>query len=281
MRVEIIDLTTEDGLELNAILYPAAEGAEPSVALDALVLVHGLSGSVFSSLIRYYGEQLAQAGYDCLALNTRGHDIISRCRPSEALFGAAFELVADCLLDLRAALDWLEEQGKVRLGLLGHSLGAVKSLYYGAHGDDARLRAVIAISPPGLGQARLERAEQGEGFRATLAQAQRLVEEGRGQEIIYAQGPVLVPFQAASFLEKFGPEDRYYAANWIERVTVPVLFLAGSEEQWIASFTEELAGMHPLPASSFVLIQGADHSYADHLPEALETTLDWLRALED
>jgi len=279
LKVEIIDLTTADGLVLNGILYPAESRAQRPPALDALVLVHGLSGNLFSPLIRYYGERLARVGYECLALNTRGHDIISRSRPSEALFGSAFEVVADCLLDIKTAFDWLEQQGRRRLGLMGHSLGAVKSLYYGAHGDDARLRAIIASSPPGLAQARLERAERGEGFRTALAQAERLVKEGRGEEIIYTQGPVPVPFQATSFLEKFGPEDRYFAAKWIDRVKVPVLFLAGSEEVSIAPFTQELAGMHHVQASKFVLVQGADHSYAGHMDEAVDAALGWLRGL--
>ena len=49
----------------------------------------------------------------------------------------AYEVVDDCRHDLAAWLDWLKQLAGPRLGLLGHSLGAVKCLYAQANQPDA------------------------------------------------------------------------------------------------------------------------------------------------
>jgi len=50
------------------------------------------------------------------------------------------------VVDARACLDWLEQQGYSRLGILGTSLGSCIAFIAAAH--DPRVRAVAAVSPP-------------------------------------------------------------------------------------------------------------------------------------
>ena len=63
--------------------------------------------------------------------------------------GAAYEIVDDCRHDLLAWLDLLRERAGPRIALVGHSLGAVKTIYALAH-EDVPLQCAIAISPPRL-----------------------------------------------------------------------------------------------------------------------------------
>ena len=44
--------------------------------------------------------------------------------------GAAYEMVSDCQSDIATWVDLLKKQGYRRLGLIGHSLGAVKAAFY-------------------------------------------------------------------------------------------------------------------------------------------------------
>ena len=87
------------------------------------------------------GHSDHRAGSAALVVNTRGHDGISSTNApvGRRLQGAAYEIVDACCHDVAAWLAWLRERGYRRLGLLGHSLGAVKAIYSQAHRADDRL----------------------------------------------------------------------------------------------------------------------------------------------
>src|SRR5205814_603670 len=87
-----------------------------------------------------------------LRVNTRGHDGISTALGARGgvRLGAAFETVDDCRHDLAAWLDWARANVGPRVGLLGHSLGAVKCLYAAAQEPRLAPQRIIAVSPPRL-----------------------------------------------------------------------------------------------------------------------------------
>jgi len=77
-----------------------------------------------------FGQALAQRGFQCFVINTRGHDWISRAGNLTEFGGSAYENLEDCLPDLDGAFDYLQQQGYRRFVLIGHSLGAIKSIIY-------------------------------------------------------------------------------------------------------------------------------------------------------
>ena len=64
--------------------------------------------------------------------------------------GAAYEMVDDCRHDIAAWMAWMSRTAGPRVGLLGHSLGAVKCLYAQAAEPIPPAACVIAVSPPRL-----------------------------------------------------------------------------------------------------------------------------------
>ena len=124
-----LTLTTDDGLDLSAWYVPAAEPGAPTV-----LLAHGLLGSK-GGMLRFV-PWLHDAGYNVMLLDFRGHGG-SDPRPST--------IGPDEVLDIQAALDWLEAEGAGdRVAGLGMSLGA--SALVNTAIQDERLDALILDS---------------------------------------------------------------------------------------------------------------------------------------
>jgi uncharacterized protein len=104
-----VTLTTADGLELSAWYVPAGEMGAPTV-----LLTHGLLASK-GGMLRFV-PWFHEAGYNVMLFDFRGHGD-SDLRPTS--------IGPDEMLDVQAALDWLEAEGAAdRVAGLGLSLGA-------------------------------------------------------------------------------------------------------------------------------------------------------------
>ena len=124
-----LTLTTDDGLDLSAWYVPAAEPGAPTV-----LIAHGLLGSK-GGMLRFV-PWLHDAGYNVMLLDFRGHGGSDE-RPSS--------IGPDEVLDIQAALDWLEAEGAGdRVAGLGMSLGA--SALVNTAIQDERLDALILDS---------------------------------------------------------------------------------------------------------------------------------------
>ena len=151
MVVDLVQVITRDGVRLDGAFRAAA--APSSIAVDAFCLVHGTGGNFYSSsLFDAFADRLLSLGCGVLRINTRGHDGISTAVTAKGgrRLGAAYEVVDDCRHDLGAWIDWLKQRGCPRIGLIGHSLGAVKCLYALAQEPQLAATCVIALSPPRL-----------------------------------------------------------------------------------------------------------------------------------
>jgi alpha-beta hydrolase superfamily lysophospholipase len=124
-----LTLTTADGLDLAAWYVPALEPGAPSI-----LLTHGLLGSKWGMLRLV--PWLHDAGYNVMLFDFRGH---GGSDPRPTTIGP------EEVLDVQAALDWLEAEGVGdRVAGLGMSLGAA-ALVNTAVQDD-RLDALILDS---------------------------------------------------------------------------------------------------------------------------------------
>src|SRR5215207_1188028 len=127
--VELLTLETADGWWLDGALYPAEQAAGPAV-----LLLHGKTQNFYSGPGRFLPPALVAAGYTCLTLNMRCHDLgytrddlpyanidqlaaDSQCQ----LAGGAWEHLESGHLDLGAGVDYLRGRGYARVALVGHS----------------------------------------------------------------------------------------------------------------------------------------------------------------
>jgi len=104
---------------------------------EALLLVHGLGGSVDSHYMLQAARAAQTAGLPCLRLNLRGSD-----RQGEDYYHAGLTA------DVHAALAAPELAPYSRLYLLGYSLGGHVALSVAAEEGDPRLMAAAAVCSP-------------------------------------------------------------------------------------------------------------------------------------
>jgi dienelactone hydrolase len=280
MLVDLVQTTTRDGVRLDAIWQtPSSPGG--AVNLDAFLFVHGTGGSFYSStLFDALAECLLATGVSVLRINTRGHDLMSNAATTRCgrRLGAAYEVVDDCRHDLAAWIAWLKEKAGLRIGLLGHSLGAVKCLYVQAHEPDPAVVCVIAISPPRLSHSWFLSGERAGEFRDTYQRATALVSAGEPEALLEVRLPLPIVITAAGYVEKYGPDERYNYVRFLDRVRCPILLTLGEVESAgnIAFRDAAQAASQAAPAVRVETVPGADHFYTGVREDLLRRVEAWL-----
>jgi pimeloyl-ACP methyl ester carboxylesterase len=305
MLVELVQVTTADGVRLDGMFQPAepiapTEGTDAlPLGIDAVVMIHGTGANFYaSSMMDLLAERLRQRGVATLRVNTRGHDGISTAvtRTGGLRQGAAYEVVDDCRHDLAAWLELARERGFHRVALLGHSLGAVKSIYtlalsaaqesatIGTTSSKSLVTRLIALSPPRLSYSYFAASQRGADFLAMCQQAESMVAAGREESLIEITFPLPYAVTARGYLDKYGPAERYNVLRHLPAIRCPTLVTFGSiEVQSNVAFRgmPEAIEALELPAGSarpsVALVAGADHFYSGARSELAARIESWLR----
>jgi pimeloyl-ACP methyl ester carboxylesterase len=285
--VDLVNTTTRDGFRLDGAYQAPAVGAQPEVPVDAFCLVHGTGGNFYgSTLFDHVADRLLALGCGVLRVNTRGHDGISTAATARGgrRLGAAYEVVDDSRHDVAAWVAWLRQHAGPRIGLVGHSLGAVKCLY--ALGQESQLKpgCVVALSPPRLSYSWFCSSPQGPDFLKTFSQAEEAVAAGRPGALLDVQLPLPFVITAAGYVEKYGPEERYNYLNFIGSTPCPTLATFGSVEvennvafRGAPEALREVAVRHP--RVTVEVVAGGDHFYTEVRDEVAERVEGWLRSV--
>jgi pimeloyl-ACP methyl ester carboxylesterase len=285
MHVELVRTTTSDGLRLDGALaeHPPTSGA-PSTAA---ILLHGVAGNFYtSSTFEPLVPKLQGLGLSVLSVNTRGHDSVfgSMAGNVRRRFGAAYEIVDECRLDIAAWIELLASRGHERVVLIGHSLGAIKAVYAQAHEKWSQVAAVVAVSPPRLSYAAFMSSDENSTFWESYSIAERMVAEGRGEELFTSKFPFPLLITANAYIDKYGPAERYNILRFAAEVPCPALFTYGSKELEnggiaFAGLPEALLSLGVSTQGRTVqTIGGADHAYtgvAGDLAEAITSWIEW------
>ena len=147
MLVDLISVINEDGLRLDGAFLGPESGTSPKGPVDAVLLIHGSTGSFYTGSTIAMAGDLRNQGYACLSLNTSAHDTVWYNGGDSTYYGVAFEILDRSRLDLKAGIDYLAGLGFRRIAILGHSMGAVRVGYYAATESDDRVTTVIPVSP--------------------------------------------------------------------------------------------------------------------------------------
>ncbi len=284
MNVDLVRVTTHDGYHLDGILQRPLPAARPVVDLDGVCFIHGTGGNFYSStMFDLFAERFVRLGCAVLRGNTRGHDGISTAVTGHGgvRLGAAYENVDDCRHDLAAWLDWLRTNVGPRVGLLGHSLGAVKCLYAAVQEPQAAPEAILAISPPRLSYSWFCASPQAAEFLATFQEAEARIGARQASALLEVKLPLPMVIAAAGYVEKYGPDERYNYLRFLGRVPCKTLVLLGSVEveknmafQGAPREVATLAERNPRLA--FEVIPGADHFYSGVREAAWHALERWL-----
>jgi hypothetical protein len=279
MHVDLVRVDTPDGCKLDGALQRPEPGTSKSLPLDAVVLVHGTGSNFYqSTLHEYLAAQFVSLGVAALRANTRGHDGISTLVVAKGgrRLGAAYEVVDECRHDVVGWTTFLRAEVGPRIGLVGHSLGAVKCLYATAHEAALKPERIIAISPPRLSYEIFCRSSRAAEFLETYQRAEQLAAAGQGATLVEATVPLPMAISAAGYLEKYGPDARYDFVPLLRRVTVPTVFTFGEQEVATNVAFQGLPEQLTAPTRDVRIVAGADHFYTGlrtELWEAIRASL--------
>ncbi len=221
---QLVEVQCGDAVRLNGFLQDPLTDSDRS---ELWIIVHGVAGNFYSSaLLAGLSRTVRMAGCHSLRINTRGHDQIAFAASGAlpTLVGSAFESIADAVQDLDAWLQFARQHGFKRVGLLGHSLGAIKSAYFTIHANtDGEVTApserLILISPPRLHhQSMLDDARFGDAYRRDLAAAEKAMQEGEPDRLLRIRFPQPLTISAGTFLDKYGPSSLYDYLSWADQL---------------------------------------------------------------
>jgi len=276
MQVELVNVQTSDGVRLDGTIREA--GARPQLGLDLVIFHHGLGGNFYQpSMTAALSDHFVAEGCSVLRVNSRGHDQIYSS--PKGWLGSACEIVDDFRHDCLAWLDFAEASGYERIGLWGHSLGAVKTIHFLATENDPRVVNSIASSPPRFHYESFVAGEEGKARADSIARGQELIAAGNADELVKFNLDPVTWFTARSLVDKYGPDDRYDFFRHLPRVTVPLLLTVGGLEGGFRFQALQAEGPTLAAAQAnltFAAVDGADHSYLSRIPEVWSLARGWL-----
>jgi pimeloyl-ACP methyl ester carboxylesterase len=225
---------------------------------------------------------LAGEGYTVISGNNRGHDfgtMLRRADGTAVLAGGGWECFDESPRDVAAWITFAESLGFGRVALFGHSLGALKVVYYKALRQDGRVAGLVAGSPP---------LRAGRSDPSLVAQAERMVAEGRGRDLLaWGTSPAGAGTHSAqTYLNRVRTGIDVYGLDRPEpavaKVRCPLLALYGTDEAWVGGAADlEVIKRNATAAGTVetAMIEGADHSYTGHERDVARVVDTWLGTL--
>jgi pimeloyl-ACP methyl ester carboxylesterase len=271
IETRLCTFKTADNERLHGLLFTPLQ----SRADLALIFIHGVAMNFYLPPLVLFAQELAERGRNCFAINTRGHDWISRAGNLNRLGGSTYEEIEDCVADLDAAIDFLQDSGYTRFVFVGHSLGAIKSIYYQSTRQRGEVAGIVSCSAPR--QFYAERAERQPGFLQMIERAESMIAAGNGDDLLTVSvGEALGPFSARTLLNKYNRDNRNDLRPQAARITCPLLALVGGgEPEFFHRYSQEIAEAVP-SGGSYKRIDGANHFYNGYTSQVADVIDEWL-----
>lgn len=272
-------------LTVNANL----ELAEGKTLQDGVVLItHALLQHNRMEIIRTTQALLKDHGYSSLAINYSlnvddRHGVFNCMTPHRHIRQAAIE-------EIGFWIGWLKKQGVKNMVLVGHSTGANEVAMYDGLYPDPVISRVIMITPATTDHASNTpagyRTRYNKDLNVVLAQAQKLIAEGHGDQIMEHTDFLFcpdAPVSAASFVSYYGTEAGGISSvrllpSQLKNLNVPTLIIAAGEDNLhpdMAAIVEPHVDGKRL---QLVTIEGASHFLRDlYLEDAVDAMVTFLK----
>jgi pimeloyl-ACP methyl ester carboxylesterase len=252
MRTELVSIAT-DTLPLDGAFH----WPEDRPVRGGVLLFHGNTMNFYTGAPRWLPPALTELGFACLAFNRRGHDILS-IRDSRAPEGGALQLTREGIADNDYAARWMADRGFPTPIVIAHSGGGMLGVAHTAAHPETPALVLLSAFRGGAGAQAIaaQKALVGEGYEATLAQAQALVAAGRGKELMTVPNWWYV-ISAESYVDRTTTLPDILALA--PAITCPVLYVRGNlepKEVYPAETYAERAG-----GPCEIAIVAGDHFY--------------------
>ncbi|MGI6549791.1 MAG: alpha/beta hydrolase [Syntrophomonadales bacterium] len=279
MKAEMVAIKAEDGVLLHGAYY---EGREDN---PAVVLLPGAAMNFYTGVGAFLPAALAENGFACLNINHRGHDVGTAPDPvNPRVIGAIFDCFEDCVLDIRAMVDFLEKRGANKIVLAGHSQGALKILYALREEKMESVAGVIIMSAPTSASDIMRFLLRSHLYEDGLQQAQELAEKGEHDHILVfrGRGNLPYPFSVRTFLNIYAPDSPTDTVLLAEGFSYPMLAIRGQYDlppvPWQLLETVKSKCNDP-DLCHIVELEGANHFYVGHEKPLGDTIVKWLNDL--
>ena len=287
-------ITTKDGVRLDGIFLKPKNPKK-----IALLFVHGLTDCFYGDfeILNELAKKFYKLGIGLASFNTRGHGIVSETIKKDKrkksgykslTAGGVFEKFEDCVFDIDAVVNFLQNQGYSKIIVCGISTGANKAAYYFSKPHSKLAKAAILLSPGSdiLGL----KKEIGEvEFYKKYELAQRMIKFGKGDYLMPAQGSHF-PFSTRRYYGLYkegGSEDIFSYGNLrakfkgFSKIKEPILVVLGDNDKYLDRQPIEIIkalkkGARKTKNFDSAIIQGGSHSYKEKEEELTKIIINWI-----
>lgn len=266
-RQDVVRVTASDGNVVASVLTTPKGGM--NVNTPALVHIHGGPGaSPLAGSGPWIAEGLAARGYTTMApLVRHGSD----------LYGFNFD---EQNKDVKAVVDYLAGVGFKEIIMSGSSFGSISSTRYVIDTKDPRIKAVIHFAPTADMNAYAKRALGAEAYDRAVADAGKLVSEGRGDTVISRS----FTHEAATWLYLWGPASVGVNSVLFKQIHQPMLLLFGDKDPFgdEARLQELKAAATSSSKTDYLFYKGGvSHSFypKETHPRVIEDVSQWLASV--
>lgn len=285
--LQLAKTKTDDKLELHGL---HSQNSDKKI----IIYVHGYSSEFYSDWIAsYFLNNLKSNDPSFISTENRGGGGIKYMDKNRERYvaGSAYETFEDCVHDIKAWIDWAEEQGFEEIWTMSHSLGPSKVVYYSTETQDIRIKGHIFLSPSemyGLVREPIGILE----YESMYPEAKKLVENGNGEQILSMKLWEYNYISARTYLNLFEEGTNAAIFNYfkpelgwdrVNKIDVPVLAITGSEDDGIVSVIDAHKAMSILvkqlknsPRVETVTYDGAKHDFTGFYDVILEKVIGFI-----
>ncbi len=233
VKVSIHKPYSTDGIELDSILF---EPKEPSKKI--IIHTHGKEGHFIQNhFITRMGNAYPLQGYAFLTYNNRGHDYMADLLKKISTGftweqgGSVYDILENAKLDIQGIIDYVTDLGYEEIILQGHSLGPHKICYYLVNTPHHKVSKLIFLTTADV-QFQFDTSVP-EWQKWSLV-AKRMVDEGKGRELMPIKIWSNCPISAATFWNYTNPNTNSFVFNGthpdqdyknFNKITLPILII--------------------------------------------------------
>jgi pimeloyl-ACP methyl ester carboxylesterase len=284
---QIVYVRSSDDVVSAGVMFSPPQGQSRRLAV---IWVHGWGVNFYLPSYVGIGRALASLGYLTISVNTRMHDLGNVEKYTSAgkrvRGGGYWGITSEDGRDIAAWIGYAEQLGYSRVVLVGHSAGWASVGRYQADSGDKRVAGLVFASGEVVGNL------QGSGDPNWTRQAQKLVDEGVGEDLLKIPNRPLPSFISAAteldtihrpreYSDFFGTET---SNPPILRVSCPLLAffaakgdIGGEKELLLIKSSVQRLSRGPRSLKT-TMITGGNHEYAGEEVQVAQTIAKWAEA---
>lgn len=212
VKVSLHKPYSTDGIELDSILFEPFESTK-----KIIIHTHGKEGHFLQNhFITHMGNAYPLHGYAFLTYNNRGHDYMADLLKKTSTGyvweqgGSVYDILENAQYDLQGIIDYVLDLGFEEVILQGHSLGPHKISYYLANTPNHKISKLILLTTADV---RYQFDSSVPEWEKWSLVAQKMVEEGKGKELMPIRLWSNCPVSSATFWNYTNPNTNCFVFN--------------------------------------------------------------------